>query len=98
MKKKHRLDMLEVVKKDAFSFLKTTEKRYDLIFADAPYAHKNIADIPRLAGERGLLKPGGWLIVEHESHLDLNHESGYFDKRTYGQSAFSFFKPALNDQ
>lgn len=93
MKVKHQFSQLHIVKKDAFAFLRSTDDSYDIIFADAPYAHKNIIEIPRIVAERKLLHSNGWLIVEHELHLDLSSESGFFDKRIYGQSVFSIFKP-----
>jgi 16S rRNA (guanine966-N2)-methyltransferase len=91
-KQKLKLDALSVVKKDAFAFLKSATTTYDIIFADAPYAHKQILDLPRIVSEKKMLNTQGWLIVEHETMLELNDEPGFFDKRVYGQSAFSFFK------
>lgn len=88
---KHQMSNVSVQKKDAFAFLKTTPKTYDIIFADAPYAHNDIYTIPRLVAERKLLKDGGRLIVEHENILDLGNEPNFLDKRIYGQSCFSFF-------
>ena len=92
VKDKLKLTTVQVIKKDAFSFLNNATQPYDIIFADAPYAHKQISEIPRIVQAKQLLTPTGWLIVEHESLLDLDHEPGFFDKRVYGQSAFSFFK------
>ncbi|MES2779807.1 MAG: RsmD family RNA methyltransferase [Bacteroidota bacterium] len=92
VKEKLKLTSLQVVKKDAFAYLNNTPEKYDIIFADAPYAHKQIIDIPRIVHAKQLLTETGWLIVEHESLLDLDKEPGFFDKRVYGQSAFSFFK------
>jgi 16S rRNA (guanine966-N2)-methyltransferase len=90
-KQKLKFENLHPIKKDAFSYLKNCSQNYDIIFADAPYANKKIIEIPRLVAENNLLIENGWLIVEHEVHLDLNGERGFFDKRIYGQSAFSFF-------
>jgi 16S rRNA (guanine966-N2)-methyltransferase len=92
VKEKLKLTQLQVIKKDAFAFLKSTPEKYNIIFADAPYAHKQIIEIPRIVKEKDLLTENGWLIVEHESLLGLEQEPGFFDKRVYGQSAFSFFK------
>jgi 16S rRNA (guanine966-N2)-methyltransferase len=92
IQEKLKLTQLHAFKKDAFVFLKNTHEQYDIIFADAPYAHKQIIDIPRLVIEKKLLTEKGWLIVEHENLLNLDNEIGFFDKRIYGQSAFSFFK------
>jgi 16S rRNA (guanine966-N2)-methyltransferase len=93
VKDKNNFETLQVIKKDAFAFLKHAAEKYDIIFADAPYAHKQIIEIPRIVHDKQLLTGTGWLIVEHESLLDLDQEPGFFDKRVYGQSAFSFFKP-----
>ncbi|MEI6595613.1 MAG: RsmD family RNA methyltransferase [Bacteroidota bacterium] len=90
-KQKLKFENLFPLKKDAFSYLKNCTQKYDIIFADAPYANKQIIEIPRLTADTNLLNKNGWLIVEHEVHLDLNSEKGFFDKRIYGQSAFSFF-------
>jgi 16S rRNA (guanine(966)-N(2))-methyltransferase RsmD len=91
MKQKLKLEQLNVVRKDAFSFLKTTPDTFDFIFADAPYAHQQLMQLPRLVMERQLLNQQGCLVVEHETLLDLSNEPGFRDKRVYGQSAFSFF-------
>lgn len=93
MKQKHGLNQLEVIKKDAFLFLKSTPLTYDLIFADAPYAHRDINQVAEIVNSRKLLNENGLLIVEHEVSLDLDHQPGFSSKRVYGQSCFSFFKP-----
>lgn len=97
MKQKHGLAMLEVIKKDAFIFIKSTPLTYDVIFADAPYAHRDIIQIPEIVASRKLLNENGLLIVEHETTLDLDLQPGFDNKRIYGQSCFSFFKPVAGN-
>lgn len=92
LKQSYKLNMLKVIRKDVFSYLKNLNENFDIIFSDAPYNHPRLAEIPRIVQEHKLLHDSGCLIVEHESHLDLSHELGYFEKRVYGQSTFSFFK------
>jgi len=92
---KHTLNNLDVVKKDAFTFLKSVLFPFDIIFADAPYAHRDINQIPKIVAERKLLNPNGWLIVEHETTLDLDKEPNFLNKRIYGQSCFSFFSAGV---
>lgn len=92
MKEKHQFGALNVYKSDAFGFMKRANTTYDIIFADAPYANKQINQIPLLVAEHNLLNNNGWLIVEHESMLDLDHINTFVNKRVYGQSCFSFFK------
>lgn len=89
---KNNLKQIHVVKSDALGFLKKCTTPFDIIFSDAPYAMKEIIQIPALVEKGKLLNPNGWLIMEHEANLDLSHETTFFDKRIYGQSAFSFFK------
>ncbi|MFA6260184.1 MAG: RsmD family RNA methyltransferase [Bacteroidia bacterium] len=92
MKQKHQLGALTVRKADVFKYLSNPEGTYDIVFADAPYAHPQMVEIPRRIMQSNLLKATGTLVVEHESNLDLSHESGFFECRKYGQSSFSFFK------
>jgi 16S rRNA (guanine966-N2)-methyltransferase len=91
MKQKHGLSAMDVIKKDAFVFLKSTPATYDIIFADAPYAHRDIIHISEIVAERKLINTNGLLIVEHETTLDLDHQPNFTEKRVYGQSCFSFF-------
>ncbi|MBC7382289.1 MAG: RsmD family RNA methyltransferase [Bacteroidia bacterium] len=83
---------IHIKKQDVFAFMKNCEDRFDIIFADAPYALDRIVEIPGLVYDNKLLKEKGWLIVEHATSLDLSHQNGFFEKRKYGQSTFSFFK------
>lgn len=92
VKNKYRLEQLTVVKKDAFVYLNQCVEQFDIIFADAPYALHRILEIPSIVEQKQLLNPNGILIMEHDSNLEMQLQIGFFDKRTYGQSAFSFFK------
>lgn len=87
---------IQVRKQDVFAYLKSETKVYDLIFADPPYALDKIVDLSVMVLEKGLLSENGYLIIEHGSHLDLSHQSGFFEGRKYGQSTFSFFRNSTN--
>lgn len=41
---------------------------------------------------RNLLKPGGLLIVEHQSMQNLTKHPAFTEQRRYGNSSFSFFR------
>lgn len=95
VKQKLALQQLSVVKQDVYTYIQQSNSSARIIFADAPYADKQLHQLPSLILAGNMLLPDGWLIVEHGSDLDFSNHSGYFDVRTYGQSAFSFFrKPA----
>jgi len=85
------LSSLRVVQSDVFRFLNTDSGRYDFIFAGPPYALTTIDDIPRKVFEKNLLKPGGWLILEHTPRNDYKTFEGYTTERKYGTTIFSIF-------
>ncbi len=88
------LDMpLRAIKGDALAYLQRTNERFDLIFADPPYAlpYNDFASIPILATSHGLLSDSGTVIVEHASKMDLSGVDGFVENRIYGGTSFSFF-------
>jgi 16S rRNA (guanine(966)-N(2))-methyltransferase RsmD len=88
------MPQIKVMKTDGFAFLKRTAGTYHIIFADPPYDLEGIPSIPELVFEKKLLKPGGWLIVEHGPHTDLSAIPYFREKRTYGHANFSIFEQA----
>ncbi len=76
---------------DAFRFLRNNETRYDLIFCDPPYDLQGVEEIPRIVAERNLLKPGGWLVLEHSKNYNFEGYELFSEQRKYGQVNFSIF-------
>ena len=71
--------------------------RFDLAFADPPYAFGDYG--PLLAGVAPLLAEGtgaaGEIAVEHSSRIELPETAGplaRFDVRRYGESSLSFYR------
>jgi 16S rRNA (guanine966-N2)-methyltransferase len=87
-----KMDQLKVVKTDALAFLKKGVSTFHIIFADPPYSMEGISSIPELVFERKLLKPDGWLVVEHGPLTDLSTLVHFKEKRTYGHANFSIFE------
>lgn len=81
-----------VIRSDAFRFIKSNKEKYNLIFADPPYALEGIEDIPNLIFKRGILENKGILIVEHDKAIDFSKEIYFDNVRQYGKVNFSFFK------
>ena len=77
---------------DVFKFLKACHQQYDFIFADPPYALKEIPQIPDLIFEKGLLKEDGLFILEHGKDHDFSHHPHFIEHRSYGSVNFSLFK------
>jgi 16S rRNA (guanine(966)-N(2))-methyltransferase RsmD len=86
-----KMDQLKVMKADVFSFLKKTANTFHIVFADPPYDMEKIESIPELVFEKELLKPDGWLIVEHGPKTNLSALPYFKEKRTYGHVNFSIF-------
>lgn len=78
-------------KSDIFSYLKKCHLTFDVIFADPPYALKNIQEIPNIVFEKKLLNNNGWLIVEHDRNTTFENHPNFFNHRKYGNVNFSIF-------
>jgi len=83
---------IRTLRVNAFSFLKQSTQKFNLIFADPPYDLEGIELIPELVFERQLLAEEGWLVVEHSRDKDFTKHPRFFDQRKYGKVNFSFFK------
>ena len=81
-----------IIRSEAFRFIKSTKKKYDLIFADPPYALETIADISKVIFENKLLNDNGILIIEHPKEVDFSNQEYFFEHRNYSKVNFSFFK------
>ena len=84
-------DNYKVIKADVFKWLKQNQTTpYDLIFADPPYDHTGMRQLPELIFNANILSPDGIVIIEHRTSFNFqNSQLKYY--RDYGQSRFSFF-------
>jgi len=92
---------LSVIRGDVFKFLAACRTRYDLIFADPPYALERIEELPDLILKPSadsnqpsdcILKDGGWLVIEHGKDTDFTQHPRHVETRSYGSVHFSFFQ------
>ncbi len=83
------------LKTDVFKFIATTKTQYNLIFADPPYALPALPTLPNLIFEYQLLKPDGWLILEHSTNQSFDNHPNFIQKRNYGETAFSIFEQPI---
>lgn len=81
-----------LIKGDVFRFLKTCKQKFDFIFADPPYALKELPQIPDLILEGGLLKEEGILVFEHGKNYDFSSLPRFLEHRSYGSVNFSLFR------
>ena len=92
---------LSVIRGDVFKFLSACRTKYDLIFADPPYALESLPTLPdvilktsAVSGQpsESILKEDGWLVIEHGKDTDFSGHPRHVETRTYGSVHFSFFQ------
>lgn len=90
--KELKTDSLQLIRGDVFRYLQSAPaERFDFIFADPPYALKELPEVPSLIFERNLLREGGIFVMEHPKTFDFS-DLPYFDqRRVYGSVNFSIF-------
>lgn len=89
-------DCLRIVRADVFRFIAQCREQYDYIFAGPPYPLPNIPEIPGLIFSFNLLRPGGWLVLEHNPQHDFKDHPNFAEARHYGKTIFSIFHQAPN--
>ena len=83
---------LSVIRGDVFKFLNACRTKYDLIFADPPYALEQLPTLPDVILGQDILKEDGWLVIEHGKDTDFTTHPRHIETRTYGSVHFSFFQ------
>jgi 16S rRNA (guanine(966)-N(2))-methyltransferase RsmD len=81
-----------LIKGDVFRFLKSCHQQFDLVFADPPYALKELPQIPDLIFEHQLLAEDGVFVFEHGKDHDFSTHEHFKEHRAYGSVNFSIFK------
>ncbi len=85
--KKGRLEgRAHVEQKDALAFLKTTNRKFDVIFMDPPYASGLYEDALDIIRDRGILSPSGVITCECDAGYALDCKGFDIIKdKTYGK-------------
>ncbi|MBQ2289773.1 MAG: 16S rRNA (guanine(966)-N(2))-methyltransferase RsmD [Bacteroidaceae bacterium] len=81
-----------IVRDDVFRFIRRCSASYDLIFADPPYALKELKEIPDMILSGNMLKEGGLFIFEHGKDYDFSQHPRFVRHIAYGSVNFSFFE------
>jgi 16S rRNA (guanine(966)-N(2))-methyltransferase RsmD len=79
------------VRGDVFQYVAKCREQFDFIFADPPYTLSQIPELPDIILDRGLLKEGGLLVLEHGKQNDFSQHPRFVEHRSYGSVNFSFF-------
>ena len=86
------MDNLTVVRHNVFEFLDICREKFDIIFADPPYALKELGEIPNMILSGNMLKEDGIFIFEHGKDYDFSQHPQFVRHIAYGSVNFSFFK------
>jgi len=90
--KKFQFQNIKAMKANSFLYLKQCSRKFNIIFADPPYANENYNDIPNLVFENNLLEIEGLLIVEHPAEISFGKHPNFYRHKNYGNVNFSFFR------
>lgn len=82
-----------VLETDALGFVRPGCGEFDLVFADPPYAFDRTAGIPEIVFGSGILRPGGYLLIEHAGDLSFGNAPGYRSGpvKRFGRTHVTFF-------
>lgn len=90
--KELKTESLRLIRGDVFRYLHSAPAQsFDFIFADPPYALKELPEVPLLVFERDLLRDGGIFVMEHPKTNDFSHLPYFNQHRIYGSVNFSIF-------
>ena len=88
---------LHVVRADVFDLLKRANRRFDIIFADPPYAIENLASLPDLVFEKQVLTNDGIFVLEHPREYSFEEHPHFWQHRAYGKVNFTFFANKIEE-
>jgi len=88
---KLQLDQMTVLRADAFRYLRKPVQSFDIVFADPPYDHPGIKELPDLVLNTNILNDRGIFILEHPGNYSFTAHPRFQQQRKYGGVNFSFF-------
>jgi 16S rRNA (guanine966-N2)-methyltransferase len=90
------VEKCEVLEMDALDYMLRANVPCDLVFADPPYRFEETARIPELVFQSHLVKPGGYLLIEHSLEVRFGESELYQigPVKKFGRTLVTFFRPA----
>ena len=85
------LDNVTMVRDNVFDFLPLCHEKFDIVFADPPYALEGLGNIPDKVLSAGILHPECYFILEHGDEHSFTEHPHFVKERHYGRVHFSFF-------
>lgn len=94
---KFSLDNVTVVRHNVFDFLEICREKFDIVFADPPYALEGLDTLPDRVLSKGIVHPGGYFILEHPQEYEFSSHPFFLKEKKYGNVHFSFFEMPDNE-
>lgn len=83
----------KIISTDVFKFIKSSEYKFDLVFADPPYnlEKKHYLILIENVIKNILKNDESIFVLEHYKNFDFKSIEGFFKLKNYGDCSFSFF-------
>ena len=85
------LDNVTMVRDNVFDFLPICTEKFDLVFADPPYALEGLETLPDKVLGQNILHPDCYFILEHGDEHSFTAHPRFVKEKIYGRVHFSFF-------
>ena len=85
------LQNVTMVRDNVFDFIPICTEKFDLIFADPPYALEGLETIPDKVLAQDILHPECYFILEHGDEHSFTTHPCFVKEKVYGRVHFSFF-------
>ena len=89
---------IHVVRADVFDLLKRAYKKFDIVFADPPYALQDLPKLPDIVFQSNVLTDDGVFILEHPKEFEFENHPHFWQHRAYGKVNFTFFANTLDEE
>ena len=86
------LSNVTMVRDNVFDFLPICREKFDIIFADPPYALEGLEGLPDLIFSLDILHQGNYFILEHGGEHNFSSHPRFVKERSYGRVHFTFFE------
>lgn len=83
---------ISVVRHNVFEFLPLCREKFDIVFADPPYALEDLQTLPDKVFAADILHPECWFILEHGDEHSFAGHPRFIREKKYGRVHFSFFE------
>ncbi len=85
------LQNVTMVRANVFDFLPLCHEKFDIVFADPPYALEGLDTLPDKVFAADIIHPECYFILEHPGTYSFKDHPHFVKDKTYGKVHFTFF-------